>query len=279
MNTMTDHPQKQRFALHRDDAIRRHFEKLSGMIFVSEYRWMWNVANGAADVAVEPDGAVRVELPVPEPKSVVVAMEGNHALPGNLRFAGAGASMLVADSLVDGHVHLPRSFAELEAGMTLALGGEETPPNGEPLAHEIVAAAIDGGQWREGEIVELPKGWELRPRVRGRVTAVTAMIENSELRIHRRIVAAQNESSNYACLCAQALRFNEQLRHARLALRDRELVAESRLNSEQIAPQWIETAVWAVAVACRHTEDILGILADDDRVAELYADVFSDAQK
>jgi hypothetical protein len=246
---------------------------------VSEHQWKWTIADDVADVWVEADGAIRVAFPVTDPMPSTTAIEANHRLPGNLRFAGPSASLLMADTLLDGHAHSPRSFAELEAGVALALGRNPQPLVGEPLANEQVSAAIAGGNWREGHVVEQASSWELRPRVRGCATAVHATIEKAELRICRRIVAAQVGSNRFECLCAQALRFNEQLRHARLTVREGALVAESRLHGGQITPTWIETAAWAVAVACRYTENILGILADDAEVADLYAEMFLGAKK
>jgi len=276
---MTTHPLKSRFALRRSDALESHLEKLRGMKFDSEHRWRWTIAGDVADVSVEADGAIRIALVVPDPMPLSAAMAANHALPGNLRFAGPRGSMLAADTFVDGRAHLPRSFADLEVGILLALGHCPHSFSDKSPTNEQVSAAIGGGNWRDGSVVEMASGWELRPRVRGCATAVHATIEKTELRICRRIVAAQNTSSSYECLCAQALRFNEHLRHARLTVREGALFAESCLHGEQISPTWIETAAWAVAVACRYTEDVFCILTEDAEVVDLYAAVFLGAAK
>jgi hypothetical protein len=276
---MTTHTLTSRFVLHPDAACRQRVDDMPGMKSVSGHEWHWTIDGNLANVFVEADGTIRVALPVPGPMSRPAAMEANRDLPGNLRFAGPGGAMLVADTLLNGRAHLLRSFAELEVGMLLALGRNSQPIDGEALTDEQVSAAIAGGSWREGDVVELANGWELRPRVRGCATAVQATIEKTELWIFRRIIAELSTSTSYECLCAQALRFNEQLRHARLTVRDGALIAESRLHGEQITSTWIETAAWAVAVACRHTEDILCILAEDAQVADAYAAMFLGAKK
>jgi hypothetical protein len=182
--------------------------------------------------------------------------------------------LLVADTLVDGHAHLPASFRQLKTGVSLALGGDPKPLVGKPLVREQVLAAIVDVKWPDESVIELASGWELRPRVRGSATAVQVTIEKAELRIFREMAAQLRNEATRNSVCEQALRFNTQLRHARLAVRDGKLFAESRLHAEQLTATWIETAARAVAVACRHTEDILCVLADDADLSGTYAELF-----
>ena len=260
--------------------LRRRLEGVRNMKSVSAHRWQWAIDGHVANVIAEADGSIRIALQLPEPLPGPAAIAVNYQLPGNLRFAARGrTSMLVADTLVDGHAHLPRSFAELRAGLSLALGGDPEPIAGQSLVHEQVSAAIADGNWPEGSVIEQPGDWEFRPCVRGCATPVQATIDKTELRIFRPIVADMGTETTYDSICAQALRFNDQLRHARLAVRDGTLFVESRLHVEQLTAAWLETAAWAVAVACRHTQDTLCVLREHADVAKLYAELFLNVEK
>jgi hypothetical protein len=72
----------------------------------------------------------------------------------------------------------------------------------------------------------------------------------------------------------QAIRFNAQLRHARLAARDGQLVAETRLHRGLIESGWLSQAAYAVAQAGRHVATALRILSAQPLVAETYSAVF-----
>ena len=266
--------------LRGDDLLRRHLEALPDMKSISTHGWKWTVDNHPVNVCTEADGSIRIALELPESVPAGAAMELNHQLPGNLRFATRGRThVLLADTLVDGHAHLPQSFAVLKAGVEFALGGSPVLNAGQPLALEKVNAAIDEAQWPDGGVIEKAMGWELRPRVRGRATAVQATIGQGDLRISRALGAKWGPEATRHSICAQALRFNAQLRHARLAAHKDELFVETRLHAEQITATWVETAAWAVAVAFRHTEDILCVLAENPGVASAYAEMFLNGKK
>jgi hypothetical protein len=72
----------------------------------------------------------------------------------------------------------------------------------------------------------------------------------------------------------QAIRFNDQLRHARLAARDGQLVAETRLHGGLIESGWLSQAAYAVAQAGRYVATSLRILAEQPQVADTYMAVF-----
>jgi hypothetical protein len=243
-------------------------------------KWRWATVQHSAQVVAEPDGAVRVSLDVPEPPPATVAIEVNSRLPGNLRFAAsANSSLLLADTLLDGHAHLARTFEQLIAGISLAVSGDPALCPAEPVAPEQVSAAMKDVDWLEETVIEVEDGWEFRPRVRGCAIPVNAVIDKSELRLYRPVVTGFCRSVPSDSLCAQALRFNSQFKHARLAMSNGILFAEARLHSEQLTPLWLETAAWAVAVAERHTRDILAILNDSKEVADWYAESFLNAQE
>jgi hypothetical protein len=241
--------------------------------------WRWATAEHSAEVVAEPDGTVRIALPVPEPPPAV-AVEINGRLPGNLRFATRHSrAMLLADTLIDGHTHLRRTFEQFTAGLNSAVSGDSAPCPSEPLAPEQVAAAIKGIDWPGESVIELSNGWEFRPRVRGSAVTVNAAIGHAELRLFRPIVTDADKSVSRDSLCDQALRFNCQLKHARLAMSDGILFAEARLHTLQLTPFWLETAAWAVAVADRRTRDILAVLNESKDVSDWYAESFLNGQQ
>jgi hypothetical protein len=262
-------------ATDRGDHLRSRLDDVPGMKFVSEHKWHWTVGECGADVVVEPGDQIHIAIGVANPPAELAALEANRTLPGNLRYAtNKGQSQLCADTQLNGAGHLFRTFDDLQTGVLLALGQNLPPEDVKPLAAADVQTAIATCRWPEGMIVQLDNAWEFRTRLRGDATPVRATIDRTELRIYRRVVRNLGKKPNLRAICAQALQFNKQLRHARLSMVDGAVVAESHLHGEQLAPAWLETAAWAVAVACRHTEVVLNILAENDDVADDYATMF-----
>jgi hypothetical protein len=261
--------------LHHLNGLGSVLDNVPGLKPESGNKWRWATVQHSAQVVAEPDGAIRVSLDVTEPPPATVAAEINSRLPSNLRFAArASRSLLLADTLVDGHAHLPITLEKLIAGITVAVGGDPATCPAEPLAPEQVSAAMKDADWLDETVIELADGWEFRPRVRGCAIPVNASIDKTELRVFRPVVTELGASVSFDSLCAQALRFNGQLKHARLAMSNGTLFAEARLHSEQLTPQWLETAAWAVAVAHWRTRDILAVLNDSKEIADWYAESF-----
>ena len=255
----------------RGNRLQRQLDKLPGIESVSAHQWHWMVNDFDVDVIVEPGAAMQIRLDVAELPPPAESLHANRNLPGNLRYATCERrSLLLADTQLDGDSHLLRTFSELKAGLLLTLGHELMPEASGSLTADEVRTAIAACRWPEGSIVHLDGAWEFRPRLRGDVTPVRAVIDRGELRVYRTVVADHGKGLRRDAVCAQALRFNRQVRHARLSVVDGAVVAESRLHGEQLTPAWLETAAWAVAVACRHTEAVLNILAENDDVAHDY---------
>jgi hypothetical protein len=254
--------------------LRRHLDEVPGMEAVAWHKWQWKTDEFAAEVAIEPGSAIRLSHEVATPPATFAALETNARLPGNLRYATCQhGSILTADTQLDGEAHLLTTFDRLRKGLRVALE-RESPLVDDVLAAADIRAAIAACRWPEGNIVELDTAWEFPVRLRGDATPVRAAIDGAELRMYRTVVTGVREGRNRDATSAQALRFNNHLRHARLAALGGDIVAESRLHAEQLTPTWLETAAWAVAVACRHTEAILNILAENDNVAADYAAAF-----
>ena len=71
-------------------------------------------------------------------------------------------------------------------------------------------------------------------------------------------------------LAALALQLNGQIRHARIAARDRRLVAEAFLRAELVTSAWIGETARAVAAAAAHCQARVTLVTTDHRVAESY---------
>ena len=259
----------------RFNQLSRFVDKVAGMEPVSTHKWRLSVGKASADVQIDPGGNLRIAQRVSVPPSERIALETTHNLPGNLRCATRGRhSFLVADSQLDGATHLTRSFDEIKAGVLFALGERSELIRYESLAPEPVCEAINAGQWPEDFTVERDAGWELRPRLHGDATPVQAALDGGSLRIYRTVIRDLDKPWCIDPTCSESLRFNDRLRHARLAWVDGAIVAETRLHGGQISPTWIETAARAVAVASKHSERVLGVLTENREAAELVSSIF-----
>ena len=258
----------------QEGRLQRLLDKVPGMESITSYRYRWLVGKDFADIRFDPGEAIRISFDAEGLPSGSEAVALHGQLPGNLRFAiRRSRSLLVADTLCDGMTHLPKTFDKLKTGLSVATsaGGDEERNSGEtdPITTEEVRSAIQACDWAEDTVVELEEQWELRPRLHGDAKPVLARIEGEELRLARPLSAGVSE-----VVADQALRFNDQIRHARLAVRDDKFVAEARLHRGQLTRNWLESAAQAVAVASTRTDEILSILADSGEVADLYAGMF-----
>jgi len=262
------------------DRLRWLVEKIPGMVPTTSHRWQWSFQGYVAEVNVEPGDTIRILLDVPNPPQQNVALTVNRDLPGNLRFAQrARRFALLADTQLDGEMHLPRSFDAVKSGLLLALAGRQCEKSPQPLAAEDVQSAIDACQWPEDQVVQLENAWEFRPRLHGDATPVQVAVDGDQLRLFRTVVSNFGSAIEQEAVADQALRFNDQLRHARLAVAGDALVAEARLHGEQLTPTWLEAASRAVAVAGLFTEEVLNILADNGEIAEFFTAMFNSVEK
>jgi hypothetical protein len=256
------------------DSLGHWVDKVAGMESVSTYQWRLSTGKVNADVHIDPGGNLRIAQRVSDPPSARIALEKSHDLPGNLRYASRGRhAYLVADTHLDGAAHMGQSFTEIKAGLRFALGERSALIRAEPLTPETVSEVLSASGWPEETVVERDAGWELRPRLRGEATPVQAMIVGGSLRIYRTVVRDLDKLWCIDPTCSEALRFNDRLRLARLAWVDGAIMAETGLHHGQLSPSWLETAARSVAVVSRHTELVLGVLAESREVAELYSDL------
>ena len=231
------------------------------------------------DIRFAADGSVRLRADVPSSGADLAALHAAYQLPGNLRFAyGLRGSELIADTQINGAAHLPRTLEWLRAGICQALHAQ-TPAlcveHPDSVAVQDVAEALAQMPWAADGVVTQEDNWELRPRLRGEVVPVRLVREPSAVRISRRVVPLPDPATSAAWAVAhQALRFNDQLWHARLAACGGQLVAETRLHGGLIAPGWLSQAAYAVAEAERHASAALRILATEPQVADTYQTLF-----
>jgi len=255
---------------------QRALGKVRGVTFTGPYDALLTVGSRAARVQLEANDAIRVSLSAESRSSGMSALEVTHGLPGNTRFAMNGqGGRLYADTQLNGEVHMSETVRHIRSGMLTALGDRKRT-RATPITREQVQEALERLPWNEQSVVEQDDGWELRPRVESEPTPVQMTLESTDLRLFRVVLrtlpAPEDEAAR--AVADQALRFNAQLRHARLAVCDGQLVAEARLHGGLVHPVWLATTAFAVAVASRHVRTTLRILAEQSEIAELYTVTF-----
>ncbi|MBN1852633.1 MAG: hypothetical protein JW829_07905 [Pirellulales bacterium] len=257
---------------------RRLLSKIRGLTLENGYQGTFKVGSHAARLRIEPGDCLRVHHEVEDPPPPHVALEANYQLPGNVRFAASGGqTAVVADTRLDGELHLAGSFREIREGLRDALQMHRKPHlhrNG-VITPGQVQAALDGAGLDEEAIVRLDNGWEVRMRIRGESRAVRLVIEGRNLRISRVVVPSCHETNHRAVAC-QALFFNARLRHARLARHKDTVVADTCLHSGLIDSIWLVHACRAVATAAFYCGTILEILASQPDVARSFENMFLD---
>jgi hypothetical protein len=152
-------------------------------------------------------------------------------------------------------------------------------PSPHAVDREVLQVALAGLSWAEDGVVEQEDGWELRPRLRGKVVPVTMTIEPEGLRLSRTVLQQMPEANTAEAraVADQAVRINARLRYARLAVSSGQLVAEARLDPRLIQSGWIESTACAVAVAARHATTPLRLLAEQRAIANPYITTFCSA--
>lgn len=254
----------------------RALGKVRGVTLTGPYDALLTVGSQAARVQLEANDAIRVSLPTAPPSPAMSALEAIHNLPGNTRFALNGQDgRLFADTQLNGELHMPETVRHIRSGMLTALGTRKKT-RATPITRDQVQDALERLPWGGQSVVEKEDGWELRPRIESEPTPVQMTLEPANLRLYRVVLRSLPGSEHKAtrAVVDQALRFNAQLRHARLAACDGQLVAEARLHGGLVHPVWLATAAFAVAVASRHVQATLQILAEQPEVAELYTVMF-----
>ena len=254
--------------------LRRLLSQVPGLSVESSYEGQLETGAGQAQLRIEPGDVLHVVHRPPAVPDPGEALQRSGQLPGNLRFSIDRSGMnLLADTHLDGEVHLQRSFAEIAAGFTAALQATTTDDQTQtpPIPSEKVSRALEESCF-EGEemVVQLDDGWELSPRIDGTSTAVHLTIDGPRLRLQRPVVVDLPSKADLKAVACQALRYNSQLRMVRLVWRDDQIVAEAWLHDQQVTGHWILTTARAVAVAAKHTFIALEILARQEAVAGLY---------
>lgn len=256
--------------------VRRALTKTRGLKLITAHAGVFSVGPVVAAVRIYPGDCMRVTLRVDQPPTPSAALETNYQLPGNVRFAAESRRlMLLADTQVDGEVHLAQSFSEIKSGLFHALGEKRTRERKtKPVTAEQVQAALERTTWDEESIVQRDAGWELRPRLHGQVVPVRATLVESRLHLRRRIISMPASEIASTAVAQQALRYNVQLKQARLSANEGEVYAESRLHAGLITPGWLVASATAVAVGWQHVTTALRILAEREEVAESYVKMF-----
>lgn len=261
--------------------LRRLLSKIPGLTMKNGYEGRFTAGPYSGSLLIEPGDCLRVVHEVEDPPPPRQALKTNFQLPGNVRFAVVGGRMTVmADTRLDGELHLTGSFREISEGFRGALQSSWRPRRrrAEVITPENVQDALDKAGLEEEAVVRLDNGWELRPRIRGEAMAVRLAIEGHDLRLSRVVVTGCLSASEPA-VAFHALCFNARLRHARLACSGDTVAAETRLHAGLIDPTWLTHAARAVVTAAHHSRTTLEILASQTEVARYFERMFLDANK
>mgnify|MGYP002624852180 CR=1 FL=1 len=151
-------------------------------------------------------------------------------------------------------------------------------PDRDVIKPQQVQQALDACEADGFQSVPLESGWELRVRTSDMVIPIELQLRDERVCIFNYVITPLPEGDALAALTDQALRFNRELRHVRLATSNEALVAETCLHGGQLDASWLRTSARAVAVAWRHTSSRLQLLASDPEIARLYREIVSDPQ-
>jgi len=222
-----------------------------------------------------------VWLPLDPATIAGAALGSSRELPACVRHVleGRGRALL-AETAVDGVLHLPESLAELGEGLRRAIARKpaavvpvERPGDervGEAVRGARAALALD-----PTDAVEVAGGrWELRPRAGALSVAVRVESEPGGVRLSHEVSRTRCEGLARAALETEVLRRNAAVRFCRLIATDGGLVVESRLRGALVTGEWIARAARRIAAAVHAHQAPLRVLAADPRVARTYAAVF-----
>ncbi|MBI4881884.1 MAG: hypothetical protein HY812_19825 [Planctomycetes bacterium] len=233
-----------------------------------------------AKLLVEQGDVVSLKAVAAHCLSPLAALRINRVLPGNLRFARSPDGLvLLADTHLDGSVHLAATFRETLLGLERARAPLRRPLREPGCVLEPGHVARLAAGLRDPALGEAPLpledgSFELRPRLAGAVVPLTLRLERSGVRVQRSVVRATNGKESALAVAMQALRLNAEVREARLAAQGGEVVAETRLHCGQIEAAWLVRAAQAVAAAWNHAQATLRILAQQDEVSALFRAMF-----
>jgi hypothetical protein len=249
---------------------------LPGLELKDSWRGCLSIAgSGAPDVVADvrmlSADHLRVSLPLGRDGTPPEHL-AHHDLPGNVRFALTDAGpMLLADTRVDGREHLHASLGAIRGAFAgildpKTIDASEVEPV--PPAEEVrsALAALD-------DVVDHADGWELRPRVQGRVYAIAVAAVPGGLHLVYRVLDAGPDGAALTAIRHVALRLNARLRLSRLSWVPEGLVAEARLHAGQFTADWLDSVARAVAVAGHLARSPARILADRDDVAAAYTEL------
>lgn len=265
------------FGVVRRASQQRHqLERLPDSEFTAPHLGRVRLAGRWAELRIDQRDELRLAIPVESPQDLRIALTRNHELPFNLRFAcEAQEWRLRADLAVPDSAGPRAAFELIEASLSHANprddNASETHP---PIAKNDVDQALEPLRGSDDGPVDLETGWELRPRVSGQALPVRAWIDGRRLRLERSVQGLATlvdlDEPTLDAVAHQALRFNAQIIHARLAVHGERIVVETCLDVSQLTTLHVKVAVRAVAVVEHQAQESLVILAKNKEIAEHY---------
>ena len=250
--------------------LRTALAGCAGLRWIDDYRGELDGAARSATVTLGVDGVVLVRAWSPDAASAQDDLRRTGTLPGNLRLGSVDGkrSWFAELDVEDGVAAVEAGLADVRA----AIAGRD--PTAAPLSPPSTAqpSLVDFAREVLGDdnVVELPDGVELRPRLIGRVVPLTARRDGAGVRLTRVVLRSLPGPTDDA-VAHHARALEVDLRHCRLALDDGVLVVETRTT---LCPAAFVRSVRAVAAAYAHVHLPLTILARDELVARCYEQAF-----
>jgi hypothetical protein len=274
------------------------------MVWHNSWSGTWRQGAVAASVNLGVARELQFQAPVPGELSSQQALRISHLLPFCLRIARSGPRLVTIgefpiDPAATLHERLRwvgEAWSRIACDWpTLVSGQLPLPPHGTPCDRKRERDAA-GGQtsaevtteqlieqlaahaWPTDAVVESADGWEIRP-----VTNLGSA-ESIPVRVRRQadglwlsislLASPPAGRAFHPSLVDQAVRFNAQSRHARLALTDAALLAESWISDCCWRNGGLPAGVRAVAAVAAATRTVLEILDQQADTANGYAAIF-----
>jgi hypothetical protein len=272
------------------DRFSAKLDKVAGLSMHDSCRGTLDLGKCQVEVRFEPPQWMQASVSIAQFIDPHDALRCNHWLSGNVRYAGNAKRMkLLADTQVDGMVHLASCLEEIRHGMSSVISGKiwgrvdsdydaESSRNAEKTPQRQLETELNGLPFGENSIVRRKSAdgcgsWEIRPRIRGEAVPVLLDELSDGVRVHRTILDSTAETYR-SVIFDQALRMNEQIRFCRFASVGDELVVETLLHAGLIETSWLKSAAMAVAAVSHWAKDVLNALARHEHAASWYQIMF-----
>jgi len=262
-------------------------DHIHGLTMKAPYSGVLRYGRMVAAVRVESREQISISRRVSPPRSQPVAwLEVAESFHGNVRVVrNQRAFGLAADTMLDGHAHLPATFSAIQASFAIGTAMLQETRMSAVRAHvklpdidrNTVDLALEQLEPDEPGLVRQDDAWELRVHMGGEVVPIRLKLRAREL-VLSHVILRNVPCDSTECMQAiadHAFRVNDRLRGSRVQLSAGDLIVETRLHGGQLDHGWLSHAARSVAVAAGAARDCIQILATQPDVARQYCETFA----